>query len=187
MGNLLGEEDEQKQLLYLESEIKKLNSLFNLYKSLYTDDDVITSMNKISPNSFIFIQSGLELFMLMSISKLTDKKVQHGHQNLSIDRAFDIARKNNWPTKNTLRSLIDRFKGNLKSNPFRELRHAREAHIRLTVGMGHEQPPSVYLHDIQEKIDLLNQILSHFPNPHNVVYIEDHYKLSDFLFKHKLD
>lgn len=180
-------EAEQKQLHYFESEIKKLNSVFSLYKGLFTDDNVIKSMNQISPSSFVIIQSGLEVLMLLSISKLADKKEQgrgkNIHENLSIERVIDIAQRNNWSNLEKVGKLITQFIGDVNNDPFRKIRNTQEAHIKLEVGLGKEKPPEVFLNDLQEKIDLLTDIMLQFPNPNNFIYPEDHYKLSDFLFE----
>lgn len=171
--------EHQTQLDFFESEIEKFNSVFGLYSSLYTDDEVIKSMNGISPYSFQLMQASLEVMMLLIISKLSDKKENGTYENLSIERLYDIAKKEKWSNMAQIRSLIDRFKRS--ANSFREIKGKQEGHTNIDYVLGEEKLNDVFYDDIKNCLELLIELKGTFTVEKKFYPLDDHKKLVNYL------
>lgn len=176
-----------KKLIFFESEILKINSTYKLYCGLFTDDEVIKSMNRISPFSFNNIKASLEISLLLLICKLSDPPIQKNHKNLSIKSLLSIAKDQNWSKAKAdhLNKLIYDFDEIV--SPMKNIRNKQGAHIDYNVALEIEKPDDIFLNQFSQAINVLNKILDLFIIKRNYLYPDDHRLLTSFLKNNGFD
>jgi hypothetical protein len=171
--------DEHLQNVFdrIKQELNNIHYRWKLYRQMFgTYPSRIELINRTSSNVFVEFQWLTIDYMVMALSKLTDKARMRGNENLSYHYLIEKVRENGND------ELVDELQIELEElitacNKFRKIRNKRVAHNDLVAALGEEESPlpGVSRADIETALvhagNLMNKVEFHF-NDSQTLYEE---------------
>lgn len=171
--------DEHLQIVFdrIKQELNQIHYRWNLFRQMFgTNPTRIELINKTSSNFFVEFQWLVIDYMVMSLSKLTDRARMRGNDNLSYHYLIEKVRESgSGDLAYELQAELDEL--TVACEKFREIRNKRVAHNDLVVALdGDDSPlPGVSRADIEQALvharDLMNKVELYF-NDSQTLYEE---------------
>lgn len=152
----------------IKQEMNKVHYRWKLYRQMFgTNSSRIELINRTSSNVFVEFQWLVIDYMVMSLSKLTDRARMSGNDNLSFPLLIELVRKS---SNENLASKLDQDLSYLQDacKKFRQIRDKRVAHNDLVVALEDNASPlpGVSRADIEAALEharnILNKIELHY-------------------------
>lgn len=171
--------DEHLQKVFdrMKQELNHIHYRWTLYRQIFgTNSSRIKLINKTSSSVFVEFQWLIIDYMVMSLSKLTDRARMQGNNNLSFHYLIEKVRGNgNVELTDELNAELEVL--TIACEKFREIRNKRVAHNDLVVALDeYDSPlPGVSRADIEKALfharNVMNKIELHF-NDSQTLYEE---------------
>ena len=152
----------------IKHELNKIHYRWKLYRQMFgTNSSRIELINKTSSNVFVEFQWLVIDYMVMSLSKLTDRARMSGNDNLSFPLLIELVRKSG---NENLAAELDQDLNYLQDacKKFRQIRDKRVAHTDLVVALEDSASPlpGVSRADVETALEharnVLNKIELHY-------------------------
>ncbi|MDX7840917.1 hypothetical protein SJS76_15460 [Aeromonas caviae] len=171
--------DEHLQKVFdrMKQELNHIHYRWTLYRQIFgTNSSRIKLINKTSSSVFVEFQWLIIDYMVMSLSKLTDRARMQGNNNLSFHYLIEKVRGNgNVELTDELNSELEVL--TIACEKFREIRNKRVAHNDLVVALDeYDSPlPGVSRADVEKALfharNVMNKVELHF-NDSQTLYEE---------------
>ena len=171
--------DEHLQEVFdrIKQELNHIHYRWTLYRQMFgTNTNRIELINRASSNVFVEFQWLLIDYMVMSLSKLTDRARMRGNDNLSYHYLIEkIIKSERFELADEMQSELDELI--LACENFREIRNKRVAHNDLVVALDKDDSPlpGVSRADIEAALvharNIMNKVELHF-NDSQTLYEE---------------
>lgn len=167
----------QKVFVRIKQELNYIHYRWTLYRQMFgTNLSRIELINRTSSNVFVEFQWLVIDYMVMSLSKLTDKARMGGNDNLSYHYLIEKVRESeNFELAVELQSELKQL--TIACEKFREIRNKRVAHNDLVVALDKDNSPlpGVSRADIEAALvharNIMNKVELHF-NDSQTLYQE---------------
>ena len=171
--------DEHLQKVFdrIKQELHHIHYRWTLYRQMFgTNPSRIELINKTSSNVFVEFQWLVIDYMVMSLSKLTDRARMQGNDNLSYHYLIEKVRESgNVDLADELQAELDEL--TVACEKFREIRNKRVAHNDLVVALDNNVSPlpGVSRADVEVALvharNIMNKVELHF-NDSQTLYEE---------------